>query len=200
MYTIEQIKHFIESFINFDNIEYCGSGDDSEAYCVNNNIVVKFPKNNIANKCIQNEIIILNELQNKFELEIPNVLFNGTFLIKNKEYTFFGSKKLNGINLSKNDFLNLGEKKLKNNAKILANFLRTLHSIKNIKNNVLLHNDLSLNHILFKDGNIIGILDFADSKYGKYEKDFKYLMDNNDPEEFGKSFGEMVLRYYLNIK
>jgi hypothetical protein len=43
-------------------------------------------------------------------------------------------------------------------------------------------------------------LDFADSHIGNYEKDFEYLLDDEDPEEFGKKFGEKVLEYYLQMK
>ena len=62
---------------------------------------------------------------------------------------------------------------------------------------VILHGDFSLNHVLFENGEISGILDFADNYIGNYKNDFMYLLDDEDPEEFGEIFGEMVLKYYL---
>ena len=199
-YNIEQIRPFVEQFIKDAKIEFCGSGDDSEAFCVNNKFVFKFPKHENANDCLNNEINLLKQIQNIFEIEIPNVLFEGEFKVNSNNFIFFVSKKLEGNNLSKNDFLTLEPYKLEKAAKTIAKFLKTLHlsSRQKLKNDfVLLHGDFSLNHILFQDGEISGILDFADNCFGKYEQDFVYLLDNEDPEEFGKTFGETVLKYYL---
>jgi aminoglycoside phosphotransferase (APT) family kinase protein len=199
-YSVEQIQLLVESFIEIATIKYYNSGNDSDAFCINDEIIIKFPRNIKANIRLQNEIDTLKQIQNKFELEIPNIIFKGNYLFNNIEYTFFASKRLKGINLSKNDFLALGQKKLKSVAQAISDFLKLLHSTnnQNSKNDyVLLHGDFSLNHVLFDNGNISGILDFADSKYGNFQEDFKYLLDDDDPEEFGKIFGEMVLEYYL---
>ena len=148
---------------------------------------------------MQKEISLLKRLQNMFEVEIPNVLFEGEFKINDNNFTFFVSKKLKGNNLTKEDFLALEPNKLEKAAKTIAVFLKTLHSLNKQeieKDMVLLHSDFSLNHILFQDKEVSGVLDFADNCIGKYEQDFIYLLDNEDPEEFGKTFGEMVLKYY----
>ena len=199
-YTIEQIKPFVEEFIKIENIEFCGYGDHSEAFCVNNGIIIKFPKNKEASDCLRNEIILLNNIQNIFQIEIPNVIFQNEFKINDDNFIFFGSKKLNGKNMTKEEFLALEKNKLEKAAETIAYFLKTLHSINVNKTNkelVLLHGDFSLNHILFQNEEVSGILDFADSHIGNYEKDFMYLLDDDDPDEFGKEFGEMVLKNYL---
>jgi len=194
-YTIEQIKPFIEKFIKIDKIEFIGSGEHSEAFCVNNNLVFKFPKNKDANDCLKNEILLLKQLQNKFDIEIPNVICEGKFTINKNNFTFFASKKLSGKNLAKKDFLSLELDKLEKAAKTIAKFLKTLHSIsiqETEKDLVLLHGDFSLDHVLFQNGEVTGILDFADNRTGSYEKEFEYFAD-----DFGKKFGENVLEYYL---
>jgi len=76
--------------------------------------------------------------------------------------------------------------------------LKTLHSVKQKKDLCLLHGDFSLNHVLFQNGEVSGILDFADNHTGNYEEDFEYLLDDEDPEEFGRKFGEKVLGYYFS--
>lgn len=61
----------------------------------------------------------------------------------------------------------------------------------------MLHGDFSLNHVLFDENNLAcGVLDFGDSRVGKPMEDFIYLLDNEDDEEFGSKFGEMVLKRY----
>ena len=202
-YTIKQIKPFIEKYIKIDKIDFIGRGEDSEAFCVNNEFVFKFPKHKNANDCLRNEILLLKQLQNTFEIEIPNVIYEGEFTIDHNNFAFFASKKLKGKNLTKKDFLSLEPDKQEKAAKTIAKFLKTLHSInkeKTEKDLVLLHGDFSLDHVLFQNGEVSGILDFADCHIGNYEKDFEYLLDDEDPEEFGKKFGEKVLEYYLQMK
>jgi aminoglycoside phosphotransferase len=198
-YTLKQIRPFVERFIKIDEIEFLGEGYHSEAFCVNKELVFKFPKNKYANVCLRKEIILLKQLINVFEIEIPNVIYEGEFTLKNNYFTFFASKKLKGENLTKIEFLSLEPDKLRKAAKSIAKFLKTLHSIKKQgkkEDTVLLHGDFSLNHVLFQNGEVSGILDFADSYRGNFLEDFKYLLDDEDPEEFGKEFGEMVLKYY----
>lgn len=96
----------------------------------------------------------------------------------------------------------LDEKTRVQNAEIIAKFLFHLHNQKHIlsikrKDFVLLHGDFSLNHILFNDENIVcGVLDFGDSRVGKPQSDFVYLLDD---EEFGSDFGKMVLSIYQSF-
>jgi len=200
LYTIEQIKPFVKQFTNADKIEFIGYGDDSEVFCVNNEFIFKFPKHDDANISIKNEITLLKSTQKYFEIEIPNEIYESVFKINNKNLSFFISKKMNRINLSKEEFLSLGFEKLEDAAKTIAEFLKSLHKLNkdnSEKDCVLLHGDFSLNHILFENGNVSGILDFADNHIGNYYEDFKYLLDNEDPEEFGIAFGEKVLSYYM---
>ena len=92
------------------------------------------------------------------------------------------------------------------NAELMAKFLYRLHNVKDVfpvkrKDLVLLHGDFSLNHVLFKDKNVVcGILDFADSRVGKPLSDFSYLLDDEDDEEFGADFGKTVLSIYKSYK
>ena len=145
---------------------------------------------------------VLRGLEQKVQLDIPNVLFDGIFSVGNDTFTYFASKRLNGKKLSKTEFLMLEKSTLAKNAKMIADFLYHLHHEKHIlpikrKDLALLHGDFSLNHILFNADNMVcGILDFGDSRVGKPQSDFIYLLDEEDGEEFGADFGKMVLDIY----
>lgn len=205
-YSIEQAKDIVSKSIQVKSIEFIGCGNHSEAFCINHEMVIKLPKHRKASDCLKVEMQVLQGLEQKTPLDIPNVLFNGTFSVGHEEFAYFVSKRLNGKNLSKAEFLMLDERTLFQNAEIIAKFLFYLHNEQDIfpikrKDLVLLHGDFSLNHILFNDENLVcGILDFADSRVGKPKSDFVYLLDDEDDEEFGTNFGKMVLNMYESYK
>ena len=65
---------------------------------------------------------------------------------------------------------------------------------------VLVHGDLSLNHLLFDQNQMVcSVLDFGDSHVGDFQEDFLYLLDEEDEEEFGADFGREVLANYKSI-
>ena len=201
-YKIEDIKKIVSKYINVTSIEYIGEGNHCQAFCINDIVVVKMPKNQKASLCLKTEMQVLGALKGKFDVQIPNVLFSGEYTFNAQNLCFYASTKLSGKKLDKKTFSKLPlDIKLKN-ADIIAKFLHTLHNQKNVfvlpkKNLAVLHGDFSLNHILFDDENIVcGILDFADAKVGKISTDFMYLLDDQDDEEFGLDFGEMVQRIY----
>lgn len=201
-YSLEQVREIIKGSITINTIEFIGSGNHSEAFCVNNEIVIKLPKHREASDCLKTEMKVLRGLASKVRLDIPNVLFDGVFTVENEEFVYFASKRLNGKNLSKTEFLSLDGKILALNAEIIADFLYCLHHEKQVlpikrKDFALLHGDFSLNHVLFNNENIVcGILDFGDSRVGKPKSDFCYLLDDEDGEEFGAEFGRMVQSIY----
>lgn len=205
-YSIEQAKDIISKSIQVKTIELIGYGNHSEAFCVNDEMVMKLPKCRKASDRLKVEMRVLQGLEQKMSLNIPNVIFNGTFFDGHEEFVCFVSKRLDGKKLSKADFLMLDEKTLFQNAEIIADFLYRLHNQKDIfsikrKDLVLLHGDFSLNHILFNNENVVcGILDFADSRVGKFKSDFSYLLDDEDDEEFGANFGKTVLSIYESYK
>lgn len=205
-YSIEQAKDIISKSIRVKSIEFIGYGNHSEAFCVNDEMVMKLPKHRKASDHLKVEMHVLQGLEQKMSLNIPNILFNGTFSDGREEFVYFVSKRLNGKKLSKAEFLMLDERTLFQNAEIIANFLYRLHNQKDIfsikrKDLVLLHGDFSLNHILFNNENVVcGILDFADSRVGKFKSDFSYLLDDKDDEEFGANFGKTVLSIYESYK
>lgn len=204
-YTVAQVKDIIEKSMKINSINFIGSGNHSEAFCINENIVVKFPKHQRASECLKTEMKVLLGLEQKTNLDIPNVLFDGAFPVGNEEFVYFASKRLRGKNLSRAEFLMLGERAMERNAEKIAEFLYRIHHEKRIlpirrKDLCLLHGDFSLNHVLFDEENIVcGVLDFADSRVGKPMSDFVYLLDGEDEEEFGVDFGNQVLRKYENL-
>ena len=60
---------------------------------------------------------------------------------------------------------------------------------------VLCHNDLSCNHIIMHNNEVVGIIDFGDVAVTDRDKDFIYLLENSS-EELGRDFGLKVLDYY----
>ncbi len=203
-YSLNQVKDIVGDSIPVHSIEFIGCGNHSEAFCINHEIVLKLPKHRKASDCLKTEMQVLRGLDQKMPLDIPNVLFEGTFSAGEEKFVYFASKRLSGKNLSKAEFSALDKKTTVLNAEILARFLHCLHNERQVlpirrKDFVLLHGDFSLNHILFNGENIAcGILDFGDSRIGKPKTDFMYLLDDEDDEEFGAEFGKMVLGNYKN--
>lgn len=201
-YSVEFVSDIVKKIIPIKSIEFIGCGNHSEAFGINNEIVIKLPKHRKASECLKTEMHVLRGLEQKINLEIPNVLFEGVFSVGNDEFVYFASKRLKGKTLSKADFVKLDERTTELNAERIARFLFQLHSERQIlptkrKDLCLLHGDFSLNHILFDEDNMVcGVLDFGDSRVGKPQSDFIYLLDDEDDEEFGATFGEMVRNKY----
>lgn len=192
--------------INLKSVEFLGAGNHSDAFLINGEYVLKLPKHKKASKCLETEIQILEALEGSLSLDIPNVIFKGTFSDGQEDFVYFLSKKLRGKSLSHDEFKALPLKTKKQCAKILAEFLFSLHSHREVlkikrKNLALLHGDFSLNHILFDNNNLpCGVLDFADARRGKPYSDFVYLLDEEDDEEFSAGFGKIVLHEYCLLK
>ncbi len=204
-YSLTQAKKIIEKSMQVSSIECIGYGNHSEAFCVNGEIVIKLPKHRKASNCLKTEIQVLRGLEGKTDLNIPNVLFEGTFFNGSEEFVYFASKLLNGRKLSRTEFLSLDNKTSVINSKLIAKFLYGLHNERQIlpvkkSDCCLIHGDFSLNHLLFNEENIVcGVLDFGDSRVGKPKSDFVYLLDDEDDEEFGLEFGRMVLKEYKSM-
>ncbi len=129
-YSIERARNIISKSIQVRSIEFIGCGNHSEAFCINNEMVVKLPKHRKASKCLKVEMQVLQGLEQKVPLDIPNVIFNNTFSVGHEEFVYFASKRLYGKKLSKAEFLMPDERTLFQNAEIIANFLYCLHNQK----------------------------------------------------------------------
>ncbi|MCI9335938.1 MAG: hypothetical protein HFH93_00100 [Lachnospiraceae bacterium] len=78
--NIQAVRFLIESSfkdIKVDSVQLIGSGNDCDAYEINDNIIFKFPKHERAGLNIKKEIEILRFLENKLSCPIPKVLYVG---------------------------------------------------------------------------------------------------------------------------
>ena len=67
-YDISFVKTVLSNKINILSLEYIGSGNHCDAFCINNNLVIKMPKNEKASKCLLTEINILQYLNEKITI------------------------------------------------------------------------------------------------------------------------------------
>ena len=79
------------------------------------------------------EINILQYLNEKITINIPNVLQLGTFVYNDKTFIYFISRKVEGKTLTKIEFNSLTDDELEINAQIVANFLKQLHKKKHFQ-------------------------------------------------------------------
>ncbi len=204
-YSIDDVKRIVANKLKVKSVQFLGAGNHSEAFCINNNLVIKMPKHKKASDCLQVEMKVIKGLENKLNLDIPNVEYAGKFKNENEEFVYSIFKKLEGKKLSRKEFLKLNKSVKEKCATSIAQFLFKLHNQKEIlpikrKDFALLHGDFSLGHILFDENNLpCGVLDFGDARVGKPISDFVYLLDDEDDEEFGKEFGLQVLEKYNKL-
>lgn len=62
-YSLNQVKNIIEGLIQVNSIEFIGCGNHSEAFCINNEIVIKLPKHRKASNCLKTEMWVLRRLE-----------------------------------------------------------------------------------------------------------------------------------------
>jgi aminoglycoside 2''-phosphotransferase len=135
LYSTKQIIDILNNNLkNFtvNDINYLNSGNDCDAFCVNNNYVFKFPKNIKASENLLKEFDILNELKHKLPLEIPDAVFLCRTYTPSDyfNYNFIGCTKIKGKALTPEIFNSLSEKVQDNIIYDLASFLKELHNIK----------------------------------------------------------------------
>jgi len=76
----------------------------------------------------------------------------------------------------------------------IENYYKELLSLSILKKTVLLHGDISSDHILFNKNKIVGIIDFGDSNLGDPAVDFAYFWF------LDKDFVSLVYKYYSGPK
>jgi len=126
-----EVKSIIEntfSKLEIKSIKLIGSGNDSYAYEVNDNIIFKFSRHEKASNNLMKEIEILQFLENKLSINIPKILYVNNDN-SNYKYNFAGFSKINGVPLNKKIFEKLTEEEQNILAQDLANFLKELHNL-----------------------------------------------------------------------
>lgn len=107
----------------------CGEGQDCIAFLVNNDYVVKFPKNIIASSKLKNEINLLKFLETKIlNIEVPKVLDVVLTGVEKKPF-YSIITKMEGKTLSRKQFDKLSVIDKSNIAKDIALFLHKLHTL-----------------------------------------------------------------------
>ena len=106
-----------------DTIKVIGEGWDNKVFLVNKYLAFRFPQREEAFKLIEQENCILNYLDSRFELAIPNL----NYISKYSKYPFHGYPLIKGISAHE---AKLSDKQRIDSLTPLAKFLKQLHSIQ----------------------------------------------------------------------
>ncbi len=119
------IKGIIESEFGFKvkNIVALGQGLDSIAYLVNEEYIFKMSKHEEARLNLKKEIEVLDYLQGKITLQIPNIEFYS------EKYSVCGYKEIKGDKLTSDMYDKMSESEKDKLANDIAQFLKELHSL-----------------------------------------------------------------------
>nr|AMP50893.1 APH [uncultured bacterium] len=110
-----------------DNISFAGSGNESDAYYINNDLVFKFPKNKEASRKLVNELAVLDKLDSKLPFSVPRVLYR-TDMSSLSENSFAGYSRISGTPITPDYYLRLSAYEQDRLAADTASFLLALHS------------------------------------------------------------------------
>lgn len=127
MKSIENYKGIISREypnIKINRTELIEEGQNNYVILVNDEMIFRFPKNDLNKKILIREYSILKELQNVFFVEIPRPKY--IFIHETAEQTFVGYPMIPGVSMNQAIFEKISDKQII--ADQLAIFLRTLHS------------------------------------------------------------------------
>lgn len=127
---MDKIKNTLQSLfpeLLVEHISKLGSGNDSNAFLVNHEIVFKIPKHQKASDNLAKEKLLLDLIQGQVSLPVPYVQYHA---ILPNGFNIIGCSKLEGETLTKEAFAALTEQQTDHLAKQLAKFLKELHQIK----------------------------------------------------------------------
>ncbi len=127
MQEIRQTLQTLFPQISITTLSHLGSGNDSNAILVNDEIVFKIPKHQKASDNLKKEILILDLIYDKVPLPTPRVEYSATLL---NGWIVIGYHKLNGKNLTKEIFDTFSNEQKDVIAKQIASFLKELHQIE----------------------------------------------------------------------
>lgn len=108
------------------NIQYINAGWDNKLFLVNDQIIFRFPRRSFAAELIERENLLLNHLQTRISLSIPNPIYLGK-PCKHYPFHFHGYHIIPGRSGA---HAKLNQQERKKSIIPLANFLKELHSIK----------------------------------------------------------------------
>ncbi len=126
MATFNRIREIIQQeFPDFfiSSIKKIGEGDNSKAFLINKNYILRFPKREEVKQQLKKEITVLPKIKSFLRLNIPD------FTLISKNIHFVGHKSITGKFLNNKIYHSLDKKNQKNIQKTLALFLTQLHKI-----------------------------------------------------------------------
>lgn len=184
IYDNERIKAIINQqfpTIQIESIEGIGTGNDCEAFLVNDAYVFKFPKHQGASDNLLKEMDILILIEDKLPVPTPKVIFKGQ---PNDAFpmVFAGYNKLNGEALTPDLLRSLSNATQEQIAFDLARFLRALHMIPVDNNQMHLIIDVrekyekehsEISRILFNEG-LTKYQQFVEDFYQEIRNDHDY--------------------------
>lgn len=107
------------------NIQCIGEGWDNKVFLVNETIIFRFPRRQVAVELINRETTLLNNLHGKIDIAIPHPTYIGN-PTEYYPYAFHGYEKLSGISAC---HANLTEQQRINSLPKIIHFLSQIHSI-----------------------------------------------------------------------
>lgn len=127
--TDELVRVCLENQLNMplavNSLKCVGEGWDNKAYLVNDAIIFRFPRRDFSATLIERENIILNNIHDRFNIEIPKPEYIGKPSVQ-FPYVFHGYPIIKG---QSGCYANLTDTQRAASIKPLARFLRTLHNI-----------------------------------------------------------------------
>lgn len=126
--TEQLVKECIESqfptLAPIHEIKCLGEGWDNTVYLINHKVIFRFPRRKIAVDLIARENSVLENLQGKLNLTIPNPVFRGQ-PSTHYPYPFHGYEMIKGVSGCE---AQLSHEALLKSLPVLATFLKQLHS------------------------------------------------------------------------
>lgn len=168
--------------IKIDEFIYINGGVDFYTFCINNSIILKFPVSIEISKRIPFEVSLMKKLENKLEIEIPNLIYNSKVQNQN---AFIGYNKIQGVPFD----VKGSAKSIEISLQLLNNVIRDLALIENRNiETKQIHNNWKTNYSFLLEGITLKAFKFIDNSISKSVEEIinqnneKFIRNNFSPK------------------